>query len=135
MACKACATVILALSPPSVTPLEVNRLTAHQAVKSGASAVTGASARLCEKALASHGDDIQQAADWLCEQPSVTGADEGSKEARGDAAAAQSEAQGPSESPADTASLIALLDEGNFAFGLVLANAAAGFSRDRKKFV
>ena len=34
-------------------------------------AVTGASARLCEKALSSHGDDMDRAADWLLSQASV----------------------------------------------------------------
>ena len=31
-------------------------------------AVTGASARLCEKALQSHADDMERAANWLLEQ-------------------------------------------------------------------
>ena len=30
--------------------------------------VTGASARLCEKALQSHSDDMERAANWLLEQ-------------------------------------------------------------------
>ena len=31
-------------------------------------AVTGASARMCEKALQSHADDMERAANWLLEQ-------------------------------------------------------------------
>ena len=40
--------------------------------------VTGQSARLCEKALLSHSDDMQRAADWLLSQGEAKG------EAKGD---------------------------------------------------
>ena len=36
-------------------------------------AATNASPRKCEKALASHGDDIQQAANWLLSQAGSEG--------------------------------------------------------------
>ena len=35
--------------------------------------VTGQSARLCEKALLSHSDDMQRAADWLLSQGEAKG--------------------------------------------------------------
>ena len=39
--------------------------------------ITGASARLCEKALQSHADDMERAANWLLEQKSIDSGVEG----------------------------------------------------------
>ena len=52
--------------------------------------VTGASARLCEKALQSHADDVERAANWLLEQGDSS---------KGGGADAASDASGPTSGP------------------------------------